>query len=76
MPNIIICRRGIINNFNWKLPREVKYWGKNIEAVTAAKIHIVNENPRKVVNPRTPIASEIKNRIRKGPDLAIFPVKM
>jgi hypothetical protein len=53
---------------------EVKYCGKNIEDVTAAKIHMVNENPRKVANPRIPIAREMKKRIRKGPDLSRFPV--
>jgi hypothetical protein len=44
--------------------------------VTAVKIQIVYENPLEAANPLTPMAREKKKRISKGPDFAIFPVKM
>lgn len=52
----------------------VKYSGKNIEAVTAAKIQMVYENEAKVFVPRTPMAKAMKRPINTGPADAVFPV--
>jgi hypothetical protein len=47
-----------------------------MDAVTAVKIQMVNESPFNDSKPRTVNASEIKNAIKKGPEPAIFPVKI
>ena len=47
-----------------------------MEAATAVKIHIVYENDLVELKPLTPNAKHIKNPTIKGPDAAIFPVKI
>ncbi len=45
MPNMMICIRGIMSPESLKSPTWIKYCGKYIAAVTAAKIMIVKTYP-------------------------------
>jgi len=47
-----------------------------MEAATAVKIHIVNENDFVILKPLKPIAKHRKKPIINGPDSEIFPVKI
>jgi hypothetical protein len=42
--------------------------------VTAVKIQIVYENPLKGLNPLTAMARQTKKLMKRGPDLAEFPL--
>ena len=73
MPNMMICNNGTMSLFSWKSPMCVNVCGKNIDIVTAAKIHNVNEKLFTRSNPRKLRASRTKNKESKTPEYSVLP---